>query len=285
MIKIPSVNQVRMLDTQTIEDEGIASIDLMERAANAVATAVMKRWAVDVPVTVFAGPGNNGGDALAVARLLGSHGYKVAAYLFNTTGSLSHDCAENKGRLASCPEVTLTEVTASFEAPRLTAGTLVIDGLFGTGLNKPLTGGFALLAKLMNESPAEVVAIDIPSGLPCESLAAFDASNAVHAALTLTFQLPKLAMLMADTAPCFGKVEVLDIGLSPKRIAMLDTDCCIYGEDDVRPLLMPRNAFGHKGTFGHALLIAGRYGMAGAAILSGRSCLRSGVGKVTIHSP
>lgn len=285
MIKILDIKQIRDLDAQTIEEEGITSLDLMERAAQAVTDAVAARWTTATHFVIFAGPGNNGGDALAVARQLDARGYDVEAYLFNTTGKLSADCTENKHRLAKCTGVRFTEVASSFEPPRLTKDMVVIDGLFGTGLNKPLTGGFAVLARLMNESAARVVSIDVPSGLPCDTKNVDASTVIVRADLTLTFQLPKFPMMLADTACYFGETRVLDIQLSPTCLRKMETDYTLLEANDLRPLLQPRDPFGHKGTFGHALLIAGKYGMAGAAILSAKACLRSGAGKVTLHSP
>lgn len=283
MIKIPSVYQIRELDAQTIEDEGICSLDLMERAAQAVADAIAKRWGSGTRLVVFAGPGNNGGDALAVARIMSSRSYPVEVYLFNTRGELSPDCLENKKRLEACPDVKFTEVTAQFGPPALTSDTVVVDGLFGTGLNKPLSGGYALLVRLLNDSQAKVVSIDVPSGMLCESTSNDEAI--VRAYLTLTFQMPKLSMYCAETAPYYGEIDVLNIGLSAKRLQELETDHIALEDADVKKLIVARSPFAHKGTFGHALLIAGKYGMAGAAILSARACLRSGVGKLTVHSP
>jgi NAD(P)H-hydrate epimerase len=142
-MKIFSGNRIKILDAYTIEHEPISSIDLMERAAHALTSAIVARWTAQTPVTVFAGPGNNGGDALAVARMLATKGYQVAVYLFNTKGLLSADCQVNRERIESMHSVTFTEVSTQFVPPTLTANHLVIDGLFGSGLNKPLSGGFA----------------------------------------------------------------------------------------------------------------------------------------------
>ena len=146
-----------------MEHEPIRSIDLMERAAKAIARAIMDEWSNRTPVVVFAGPGNNGGDALAVARLLGNEGYRVKAYLFNISNHLSEDCVTNRQRLRESKYVKdFTEVTTQFDPPVLEADTLVVDGLFGSGLNKPLAGGFASLVKYINQSPSKVVSIDMP---------------------------------------------------------------------------------------------------------------------------
>ena len=167
-MKIFTSAQIHELDKYTIEHEPIKSIDLMERAATALTQAICERWNNTVPVVVFAGPGNNGGDALAVARMLIDKSYKVKAYLFNIGGKLSDDCGENKQRLMDKYANNLVEVIQEFDPPRLTEETVVVDGLFGSGLNKPLAGGFAALVKYINASPAKVVSIDVPSGLMTE---------------------------------------------------------------------------------------------------------------------
>ena len=163
-MKIFTSTQIHELDSYTIEHEPIQSIDLMERAAKVMAHVITERWNSQTPVAVFAGPGNNGGDALAVARLLGKADYTVDVYLFNIHNKLSDNCEINKKRLleANCLH-QFTEVTVNFDLPELTARTLVVDGLFGSGLNKPLAGGFASLVKYINQSPSKVVSLDIPS--------------------------------------------------------------------------------------------------------------------------
>ena len=164
-MKIFPTKSIKELDAYTIVHEPIASIDLMERASRALTDAIAGRWGVHTPFTVFAGSGNNGGDALAVSRLLAEKGYKLEVYLFNTKGSLSPDCEANKERLTGVGNVDFHEITAQFVPPVLTLDHVVIDGLFGSGLNKPLSGGFAAVVKYINSSLSKVVSIDIPSGL------------------------------------------------------------------------------------------------------------------------
>ncbi len=285
-MKIFSGSQIKELDKYTIEHEPVKSIDLMERAAQALTEAICQRWSANVPIVVFAGPGNNGGDALAVARLLTARGYQAETYLFNITGHLSADCTENKQRLTDKKGRPLfTEITQAFDAPRLEKGMLVIDGLFGSGLNKPLAGGFASLVKYINASAAEVVSLDIPSGLMTEENTYNVSANIVHATLTLTLQQPKLSFFFAENQQYIGELQVLDIGLSPDGIDKIDANYTLLEEADVHRLLRPRSPFAHKGQMGHGLLIAGSYGMAGAAILATKACLRAGAGKVTVHSP
>ena len=285
-MKIFTAAQIHELDKYTIEHEPIESLQLMERAAKALCRAVCEVWSQSVPVVVFAGPGNNGGDALAMSRLLAEAGYQVSTYLFNISGHLSPDCEANKRRLQECKQLReFVEVTQEFDPPHLEADTLVIDGLFGSGLNKPLAGGFASLVKYINAAPSRVVAIDIPSGLMTEDNAYNVRANIIQADMTLTLQQPKLAFLFPENQPFIGQLRVLDIRLSAEGAEKIDANYTILEEQQVRQLLHKRSPFAHKGQMGHALIIAGSYGMAGAAVLATRACLRSGVGKVTVHTP
>ena len=285
MIKIFPTIQLKELDAYTIENEPVSSIDLMERASRALARAMSERCSAETPFTVFAGPGNNGGDALAVSRLLVERGCRVEVYLFNTKGTLSPDCETNKERLAGVAGIDFHEITTQFVPPVLTAEHVVVDGLFGSGLNKPLSGGFAAVVKYINTSPATVVAIDVPSGLMGEDNTYNIQANIIRADLTLSLQLPKLAFLFAENAPFVGEWQLLDIGLSEEAIEEKETDFALTEHEDVASMLKPRGKFAHKGNFGRALLIAGSQGMAGASVLAARACLRSGVGLLTVHIP
>ena len=284
-MKIFTSQQIHELDEYTIEHEPIKSIDLMERAARALTLAISERWTRQVPVVVFAGPGNNGGDALAVARMLSEQGYDVKTYLFNISGHLSADCAENKRRLTEKKNRQLTEVTSEFDPPQLEAGMLVVDGLFGSGLNKPLAGGFASLVKYINASQAEVVSIDVPSGLMTEDNSYNVRANIIRATLTLTLQQRKLSFLFGENQQFIGQLRVLDIRLSKEGINKTEAQYTMLEENEVRGMLKPRSPFAHKGTMGQAFIIAGSYGMAGAAVLATKACLRAGAGKVTVHTP
>ncbi len=286
-MKIFPTSSIRQLDAYTIEHEPIDSWALMERAAKAVAQEIMSQWPDknDTRFVVFAGPGNNGGDALAVARLLSAQGYKPVVYLFNTTGKLSPDCEANRDLLVEIEGVEFHEVTNQFIPPQLTEDDVIIDGLFGSGLNKPLSGGFASLVKFINASEATVVSIDIPSGLMGEDNTANVMDHVVKADYTLTLQFPKLAFLFAENEPYVGAWKVLDIGLSQEGIRQTYTPYEMGDAGKMRYQLKIRNRFSHKGDFGRALLIAGQQGMAGASVLAARACLRSGVGLLTVHVP
>jgi len=257
----------------------------MERAARALTDAIVRRWDKSFEVVVFAGPGNNGGDALAVARMLSQKGYHVEVFLFNTKGQLSEECQANLNRLKTCGSIYFTEINTQFDPPTLTENHLVIDGLFGSGLNKPLNGGFASVVKYINASKAQVVAIDIPSGLMGEDNTYNIRPHIIHADVTLSIQLPKLSFLFPENEGIVGEWELLNIGLKQSFIDAAPSAYSILEETEVRSLIQPRKRFSHKGTFGHGLLIAGSYGMAGASILAAKACLKSGIGLLTVHVP
>lgn len=286
VMKIFTSNQIRELDRYTIEHEPIRGIDLMERAAKTLARAISDEWGTQTPMVAFAGPGNNGGDALAVSRLLADQGYRVSVYLFNINQKLSEDCATNKKRIAESKRVAkFTEVTQEFDPPRLDADTVVIDGLFGSGLTKPLAGGFASLVKYINQSPAKVVSIDMPSGLMTEDNTYNVRANIIKADITLTLQQRKLAFLFPENQQFIGRVRVLDIRLSAEGTERIEAQYRIIEENDVRRMLTPRDPYSHKGDMGSALIVAGSYGMAGAAVMAAKACYRAGAGKVTVHTP
>ena len=284
-MKIFTSAQVHELDKYTIDNEPIKSIDLMERAAKALTQAISENWGSNTSVVIFAGPGNNGGDALAVGRMLIEKDYDVKAYLFNISDHLSEDCLVNKKRLIEKRSKALIEVTQEFEPPQLEEGMLVIDGLFGSGLNKPLAGGFASLVKYINASPAQVVSIDVPSGLMTEDNTYNVRANIIKANMTLTLQLQKLSFLFPENQQYIGKLKVLDIRLSKQGIEKIEANYTLLEENDVRPRLLKRDPFAHKGKMGNALIIAGSYGMCGASVLATKACLRVGAGKVFAHTP
>jgi yjeF C-terminal region, hydroxyethylthiazole kinase-related/yjeF N-terminal region len=284
MIKIFNVDEVAVLDNFTIENEPISSIDLVERAAMAFANEYERCYSKQKRVTVFAGPGNNGADALAVARLLIEEFYSVKIFLFSPKGEVSPDCEINKNRLKEL-EADIKEVSSAFDPPKLTSEDVVIDGLFGTGLNRPLEGGFAGVVKYINKSEATVVSIDIPSGLFGEDNRENKYDSVIKADYTITFGFPKLAFMLAENSQYVGDWKVLDIGIHPDIVEKTETLYTLITEDDVYGIMSSRDKFAHKGNFGHAFLIAGSRGKMGAAQLAAQACLRSGAGLLTAHIP
>ncbi|MDR0348294.1 MAG: NAD(P)H-hydrate dehydratase [Tannerella sp.] len=285
MIKIFETAQVKKLDQYTVKHERIESIDLIERASVAFVNEFCHHFSKRNHVIVFAGQGNNGADALAIARLLQDEGYQVEAYLFNPAKHVSADCEINKQRLLAEGNVRLTAVIEDFTPPILGKWDVVIDGLFGSGLNRPLTGGYAAVVQYINRSEATVVAIDIPSGLFGEDNSSNDPNSIICADYTYTFEFPKLAFVLPENASYVGKWKTLPVGIHPEIIAQTETPYIMVTEEDMEGVIIKRNTFDHKGTFGHALLIAGSKGKMGAAVLSATACLRSGAGRLTVHVP
>ena len=257
----------------------------MEKAAGLITDAICKRWDKSHRMVVFAGPGNNGGDAVAVARMLHLKNYQVQVILFNITGVLSDDCLTNVKRLQECGFTNYTEVSSQFDPPKLISNDVVIDGLFGAGINKPLSGGFAAVVQYINASQAKVVSIDMPSGLMGEDNSRNIRQNIIKADLTLTIHMPKLSFLFAENEDITGEWEVLDIGINREYENNAESNYEITEMNDVKKMLRPRKKFAHKGSFGHGVLIAGSYGMGGAAVLAARSGMKCGIGLLTIHTP
>jgi NAD(P)H-hydrate epimerase len=284
MIKIFTTRQQKDLDKYTIENEPVASIDLVERASKAFVQEFCRRYSRKTRTIVFAGQGNNGADALAIARLLSEESYTVEAYLFNPTRQLSAECEHNRLRLINDSNADFTEVSGEFIPPTLGKWDIVIDGLFGSGLNRPLEGGYAAVVRYINQSEATVVSIDIPSGLFGEDNHSNNPDAIIRANLTLTFGT-KLAFLLPENAAYPGDCKVIDIGLHPVAAEKVHTPYRTVTENDVVSLIRPRDRFAHKGYFGHALLIAGSKGKMGASLLAAKACLRSGAGLLTVHIP
>lgn len=284
-MKIFTTENIRNIDRFTIEDEGVSSMELIHRVAEGVVNEILSRWSPSKPTMVFAGAGNNGADALIVAKLLIEAGFNPHVVLINVKGdSLSRDCRAARDELLRMGNVAMTEIVHTSHIPTLTADHLVVDGLFGTGLRNPLEGGYMAMARYINESGATVVSIDIPSGMYSDWNTRVLARNVVHADLTIAVQFPRLAFFLSDNAELVGKWKTVDIGLSRRAIEQTQTKYFLIEKDDVRRVLKRRPEFCSKADFGHALLFTGCYGMMGAAVLAARGALRAGVGKLTVHS-
>lgn len=285
-MKIFTTKEIREIDKYTIEQDGIDGLTLMERAATAVTCEITARFRPGKRIVIFAGSGNNGGDALVTARMLYEQGYHPEVILFNVRSShLSKSCEVCRDRLREIDGVNLTEVIGTFTPPDLDKNDVVIDGLFGTGLRTPINSGFAALIKYINESGAYVVSIDVPSGLCGEWNSGTPRSNIIKANLTLAFQFNRLAFFFAENAQFIGDVKVLDIGLSQEATCKTRSDYYLIERDDVRAMMKPRSQFANKYDAGTVLLAAGSYGMVGASILAARAVMRAGAGLVTVHGP
>ncbi|WP_291858109.1 NAD(P)H-hydrate dehydratase [Marinilabilia sp.] len=282
-MKILTSKQTGETDNYTIAHEPIASIDLMERAAFQAFRWITHHFPAS-GFSVFAGPGNNGGDALAIARMLIKKGQFVKTYLYRSE-KLSPDATINLERLKKIPGAIITDLSKEeLPAPSLYPP-IAIDGLFGSGLNRPLNQKASNIVHYINNYFSRTISIDIPSGLFCEDNSHNARENIIKASHTLTFQMPKLAFLFPENREQTGHWEVLPIGLSHKKIAETPTPWQITRQKEVRRMIPAPHQFAHKGTMGHALLIAGSYGKTGAALLASKACLKSGVGLLTTHVP
>lgn len=286
-MKIFETSKISQVDALTMQLEPISHIDLMERAAGVFANYIINETVFAGHVFVFCGPGNNGGDGLAIARLLAqvSGRFSVQVFLLDFGKGISGAPAHNLLRLNNeCGiEHVLVNNVESF--PVISSKAMVIDALFGSGLSRPLSGIAAALINHINRSGALVYSVDIPSGLMGENNDGVDYNTIIKAAVTVTFQFPKLSFLLSENEQVLGTWLVRDIGLHPKAILQVPSSYFLNNSSSVAPLLLKRSRFAHKGNFGHALLIAGAYGKMGAAVLAGQSCLRSGVGLLTVHVP
>jgi NAD(P)H-hydrate epimerase len=284
-MKIPIISTARSADAYTIENEPISSVDLMERAATQIYFWLMRNLkSKEVSIKIFCGMGNNGGDGLVLARLLATQDIYAQVFILHVSENFSHDCEVNYERLKAIPEVPMYGIFSKDNFPKIDDNDIIIDALFGSGLNRPLEGLAAELVQHLNDNHAIRIAIDIASGLNGDSLGN-PSSPIVHADYTLSMQFPKMAFLYPENEQFVGKWEVMDIKIHPEFIEKLETSNFYTTSDVIKPLLHKRTKHSHKGTYGHALLIAGSTGMTGAALLASESCLRSGVGLLTTHLP
>jgi len=281
-MKLLSAQQIHQWDAYTIEHEPIFSIGLMERAAAKCTDFILEHNLTTHTIKIFCGKGNNGGDGLAIARQLIEAGFQPAVYILEFGARGTDDFQANLHRLHQATADIYFIQTAEF-IPAIIKDDLVIDALFGSGLNRPLVDLSAQLVKHINSAGATVVAIDVPSGMYVDK--SCKGETVIKATYTLTFQLTKLCFLLAENAELFGKVYVPDIGLLPGFLQSAETTFQLAEKQQIAALIKPRNAFAHKGAYGHSLLIAGNKGKMGAALLCARACLRSGAGLVTLNVP
>lgn len=282
MIKILSAAQIREADQYSIEHIPIRSIDLMEIASMAFAQTFMKQYPPDRPVMVFCGGGNNGGDGLAIARILLKKNYDVSVYLIENGPSNTDEFISNKSWLEKISEDVIRTVSGMESFPPIPAGAVVVDALYGSGLNRGLSAGTEKLVSYLNQQPATRVAVDIPSGLFADKVREGVVFHADH---TITFQQPKLAFFFPENSQSVGRWETVPIGLDASFIQSLAVSNLFLEKSDLQAILKPRLKFDHKGIFGHAIIHAGSRGKTGAAILCAAACIRSGSGLTSVHAP
>ncbi|MFT4203691.1 MAG: NAD(P)H-hydrate dehydratase [Chitinophagaceae bacterium] len=274
--------QIHEWDAYAIVHEPIRSIDLMERAAKACEKRLLVLCGRNSCFYVFCGKGNNGGDGLAIARLLLGKDYQVKVFELFSEKNGSADFETNKQRLQEwgCTVKLLKDVS---DFPDIPKNVVIVDTLFGSGLNKPLAGLAEELVQYLNRFSNKKVAVDVPSGMFLDGSS--KGNTVFRADETLTFQRLKFCFLLPENAAWFGKVSVLDIGLSDQYQPAEESIYSLVDVSFVQKIYKPRNPYAHKGTFGHALLVAGNQGKMGAAVMAAVACLRSGVGLLTCNIP
>ncbi|MDY0279500.1 MAG: NAD(P)H-hydrate dehydratase [Salinivirgaceae bacterium] len=282
MCKILTSKEIREVDAYTIVNEPIASIDLMERAALSLLKEIRCLFPGHKQFVIFAGPGNNGGDAVALYRLMSVEDFNAQLYVVNEGRKYSTDCSTNLQKLdtLNIPYIHLGSIQ---DIIPFDSEFIVIDGIFGSGLSRFVQGFYLEVVNYINNLDNTVVSIDMPTGL-------VDANNSenrgaiVMANYTLTLQVPKLSLMFSENELFVGEFRIVDINLHLEGLQKAKTNYYLLQNQDLKLLLKKRSDFSYKGTFGHALIIAGSQGKYGAALLSSKACLRSGAGLVSLLS-
>lgn len=282
-MKILKAQQIRAWDQYTMLHEPISSVDLMERAAQRCFEWLDNNGWLVHSFVIFCGKGNNGGDGLAIARMLAERGCSVSVHILEFGHKGTEDFQTNLARLHQYPAVDIHFVQDENNFHRLPADAIIIDALFGSGLSRPLDGITAKLVEHINKSGCTIIAIDVPSGMSVDHSS--KGNTTIKANHTLSFQCYKPAFLVAENASFIGDVDILDIGLLAEYLSTITVNLEVVDSSIIRSIYKPRNRFAHKGNFGHAMIIAGSYGKIGAAVLSSKACLRSGIGLLTCFVP
>jgi len=281
-MKIFSAKLTKEADNYTIKNEPIKSIDLMERAAKKCTSKIFEIYPKISEVVIFAGPGNNGGDGLAIARLLAKHKIRSDVFILNFTNNFSEDFKINLDRLKVCNDVKVSYLKTNANFPKINRKNIIIDAIFGSGLSRKLSGFPKKVVEGINMLKNDVIAIDIPSGLFSEEKNDIE-KLAVEAKHTITFQYPFLSFMFSENEKYVGQFHVVDIGISKEFINKINSQFYYIQKENI--ILKKRAKFSHKGTYGHAIIFAGTYGMAGASVLSVRAAHRVGVGLLTAAVP
>jgi NAD(P)H-hydrate epimerase len=283
-MKILSSSQTRQADAFTIENEPVSSINLMERAALGLVQQLFLHFAENTHYIIFCGKGNNGGDGLALARLLYGRGCRVNVIIVEHSSSSSSDFDINFERLRNT-DVQIQHLTEIGEMAALSKDAVIVDGILGSGLSRPLEGLIAEVVQVINETPQSTIAIDIPTGLFADDNSGNQLAAVVRADYTYTFQYPKLCMMHKDTAPLCGYVHTIDIGLHPGFLGAANSTYYFLRKCDLVNRFIPRKKFTYKGSYGHGLLLGGSKGSMGAPLLSAKAALRAGAGLLSVAIP
>ena len=316
-MKILSSDQIRIVDAETIKREGISSLELMKRAATAFCDWLTKKYTNKQSlIAIFSGVGNNGGDGLVIARILHKLGYNVEVFIVEYKDCYSDDCAHNLRRIKA-EKIHYKKILDKIDIPSLEKYDIVIDGIFGIGLSREVSGITKDVIEVINEFSSintrysekdyfgahtscseahmgyskahagysnarkSVISIDVPSGLFLDRKTDF----AVEANETVSFHIPKLALYLPDNYLFTGNVTIFDIGLNEQAISEVVSNLFYTEKNDIKASLKPLLKFAHKGTEGHALIIGGSIGKIGSVSLASKAALKMGCGLITAYVP
>lgn len=284
-MKIFSKEQIYQADRITAERQQISSTELMERAGTQIFNWLhMRIQGAQVPIHVFCGIGNNGGDGLVLARHLLTHGYNVITYVVNCSDKRSKDFLINYDRIKNVTKDWPTLLSCIEEFPKIYQDNIIVDAVFGIGLNRPADDWIKTLFQHFKSSKAFTLSIDMPSGLYMDRVPE-DENGVVWADYTLSFESPKLVFFLPETAKYTLQWDILDIGIDTEFSASTHTEAILIEKPDVRPRYKQREKFAHKGTYGHSLIVGGSYGKMGAVLLAARAALSIGSGLITAFIP
>ncbi|WP_353134116.1 NAD(P)H-hydrate dehydratase [Pseudopedobacter sp.] len=283
MLKLLNAAQTKLADQYTMENEPIPSLELMERASSAFVKTFAERFTDKrISITVFCGKGNNGGDGLAIARLLYQDRYEfidVVIIDFSEKSTPEFD--------ANLIALQQTEISIFYltnpELLDIKQSAVVIDAIFGIGLSRPFDKSYQTLIDKLNLLPGKKVSVDIPSGMPSEGK--LYETPVFKADWVITFQRPKINFLLPLSAPYIREWKVVNIGLNENFIESTASPYYWIWRKDILDSIRKRKSFDHKGTYGHNLIIAGDANTMGAALLTAESSMKSGAGLTTVCIP
>jgi ADP-dependent NAD(P)H-hydrate dehydratase / NAD(P)H-hydrate epimerase len=288
-MKLLTSERTRAWDAYTIEHEPISSINLMERASMVFTDWFLTQFNSENTVYIFCGTGNNGGDGLAIARLLHHSFFNVKIFICTLSNAESDDFKINLSRLPGRAEILMGYLHEGDIFPMIEKEAIIIDAILGSGLSRPVTGYWASFFEYLNETHNDIVSVDIPSGLFSDKTLrntepAFS-GVAIEAKHVFSFETPKLSFLIPENQHFIQSFYFKTIGLKQDFLDTIESNNIYITHNFIKNLCKKRDKFSHKGTHGHALLVVGSFGMAGAAVLAARACMRSGVGLLTVHTP
>ncbi len=284
-MKIFDIEQLAEADKITAKKQGLKEGELMEREGTLVFNDIHSKLnGAQIPIKIFCGIGNNGGDGLVVGRLLIEHGYQVIVCIVNYSKTRTQDFLLNYDRIKEVSKEWPIQIKGEDDFPELSEKDFIIDAMFGIGLNRPLEKWVGDLVSHINNSKAFIVSIDMPSGMFANKMPE-DEAHVIKANVTITFQSPKLIFFLPQAASYIGDLQVLEIGLDREYLSKTPVHNQLIGKPEALLLYQPRTTISHKGDYGHSFIIGGSYGKIGSILLAATAALRTGAGLVTIFSP